>query len=70
MKAMVDRVTEARDESKWDYVAQDENLYKVSMTEQLFWRPYVFVKQFPEWVGGTSLDIFFAVLLWTFSLFG
>lgn len=37
MKAMVDRVTGARDDSQWDYMATDVNLYKVSLSEQLFW---------------------------------
>lgn len=70
MKAMVDRVTGARDDSQWDYMATDVNLYKVSLGEQLFWRPYIFYKQFPEWLGANVLDLFFAALLLVFSLFG
>jgi hypothetical protein len=70
MKAMVDRVTGARDDSKWDYMAEDVNLYKPSLNEQLFWSPYVFLKQFPEWFGSGSVDFFFSILLWAFSLLG
>ena len=52
LRAMLDRITQPRDNSRWDYMALNENLYDEPIPEKLFWEPYIFIfKKMPEAIG-------------------
>ena len=49
-KAMLDRLVEPRDASKWDYMSDAANIYGDSVPEAIFWGPYLFMKNSFEFV--------------------
>lgn len=60
-KAMLDRVTQPRDESKWDYMSNNANIYASQFTEPFIWTPYLFIKNFGELIG-TITSMFYIII--------
>lgn len=64
-KAMLDRLVEPRDESKWDYTSEGPNIYGDSVSEAIFWNPYLFMKNSFEFVA-----MIFTMFAYGLTLYG
>ena len=43
LKAMLDRVVQPRESSKWDYMDPNLNIYLRPSSEMLFWGSYLYI---------------------------
>lgn len=62
LKAMLERLTEPRDTSKYDYLATNFNINDDPLGEKMLWEPYLVLKAIPEFCN--SIAAMIGLVLW------